>query len=157
MKRLATAALALVAFGTVLAEDVPPMILARHPVRVWRNPSHYRVTYADGRTEIWWQSPEGTYQVGGDRYHTSALGFDGPRGERYRKVANGWDCSGRDTRFIRRATEMSYTVGTSRYAITANGCYLMMPGGGFVPRPSPQKTIRMKHSRPSAFKSSSEN
>lgn len=151
MKRLALIVLALAGILPASGEDIPPMILARQPASVWRSPTHYRVTYPGGRSEIWWRASNGVYQVNGRIYRTNALGYEGPEGERYRRVGTSWQRMGSNPLTIRRDSAFTYSVGTSRYTVAGNGLYLAAK----PLRPATGKTntvIRMKNSRPSAFK-----
>jgi hypothetical protein len=154
MKRLAPIVLALAGILPASGEDIPPMILARQPSSVWRSPTHYRVTYPEGRSETWWYSSNGVYQVNGQIYRARVGGYEGPHGERYRKIGTSWERMGTNRLLIRRDSSFSYSVGTSRYAVAGSGVHRVSSSPFPQAKRKTNTVIRMKNSHPSAFHSS---
>lgn len=152
MKKHGFMVLLFAAMHSVRGEDFPPMILARQPASVWRGPTHYRVTYPDGRSETWWYSSNGVYQVNGRTYRAGALGYEGPGGERYRKIGTSWQRMGTNPLTIRQYSTFTYIVGASRYNVVGSGLY-RVSSSPFPRETSPTNpVIRMKYSRPGAFR-----
>lgn len=100
--------------------DIPPMIIARNPQRVYETATGYTVQYGDGKSEQWYRSGTG-FSTSTQHFYRTLGGFSGEKDERYYKTAAGWSGRAGGQQIMIYSNVAGFSMGSNHFYRTQSG------------------------------------